>query len=435
MYLAEEPDTCERVAVKVFHPEFVELGHLEESLQLARLTGTRSHPNLVKVLNAGVLKNGKSFLAMEYFQGRNLREMLTQAGALDFRHVVDITIQVCAGLRIVHEQGFTHLDIKPSNLFIIENDNRYHAKILDFGMAKMAGSTAINIQAASDGLMDTPVLGMPEYWSPEQACGEGLDGRSDLYSLGVVMYEALSGKTPFWSHSVSDIIAQHVRYEPARLEPPANTPVIPEALVRIVLRCLEKNPTERFQSAEELSAELSKISLDVSDKQPEKLQESQPTIAPSALQAVGRQASLRRAVGIALALFILCGSALSVGWLLTRPDAKITSGALPESFAAEVPPEKPAREGPAPQVDDDSQQVEINFSSEPQGAYVYLTTGGPPLGQTPAKVNLDRRNEPVQLLFRFPDGEQMRIEFIPDRPMQVHARSNPLDRKGARSND
>jgi eukaryotic-like serine/threonine-protein kinase len=195
VYLAEEPGSSVQVALKVLHPEFVQQRALVDNfLHVAKHVGQLGHPSIVKVLKTGFLNAGWPFVAMEYLAGRDLGDLLAQKGSLDYRQVMHIARQVCAGLAAVHGQGVLHLDIKPNNIFILESSKEYVVKLLDFGSAKLFTAQKESMPGAP---RDQMVLGTPEYWSPEQACGQSLDQRSDVYSLGVVMYEALSGKPPF----------------------------------------------------------------------------------------------------------------------------------------------------------------------------------------------------------------------------------------------
>jgi eukaryotic-like serine/threonine-protein kinase len=264
VYLVEEPGRADRIALKVLHPECIRRGALlNEFLRAAKEVGALGHSNIVKVLNIGYLNTGEPFVAMEYLAGRDLGDLLAQVGSLDYRKVIDIVGQACAGLAAAHRKGHLHLDIKPNNIFVLDSPQKYNVKILDFGSAKLLSQ---HTDCLPEGSRDSMVNGTPEYWSPEQACGQHLDQRSDIYSIGVVMYEALSGRPPFWSHSVSDMIAQHVHCEPALLAQQPHTPAIPDALIKLVLRCLKKDPDKRFQNMEELSRELSAIPVDSSDK-------------------------------------------------------------------------------------------------------------------------------------------------------------------------
>ncbi len=260
VFLAEHPATLAQVALKVLHLELANRPRAaDEVLQLAEISKRTGHPNLVEVLDAGILDDGRPFVAMEHLEGRDLGDELAKIGALDYQRVIEIARGICAALVAVHGQGLVHRDIKPGNLFLVRDGDREEVKLLDLGLT---GILAPEKQADFPGAHEQMLFGTPEYWSPEQACGQAVDGRSDLYSLGVVMYEALCGRTPFSSHSVSELIAQHVRVEPAMLAQPPHTPTIPRALSQIVLRCLKKNPDKRFQSAGELAAALARVPIE-----------------------------------------------------------------------------------------------------------------------------------------------------------------------------
>jgi len=236
-----------RVAVKILHPEyaaneaFVARFHRE-----AQAAANLNHPNIVDIYDWG-RDEGVYFMVMELIQGRNLREILHSEGALEPRRVAEIAQSVAAALGAAHERGLVHRDIKPANVLLTPEGD---AKVTDFGIARAWDD--------SDQLTRTgAVIGTATYFSPEQAQGLTADGRSDLYALGVVMYELLTGVPPFVGESPVSVAYQHVReFAP----PPSDlNPNIPDALDAIVMRCLEKDPRRRYQTAGALSLDLGRF--------------------------------------------------------------------------------------------------------------------------------------------------------------------------------
>jgi hypothetical protein len=271
------------------------------------------------------------------------------------------------------------------------------------------------------------VLGTPEYWAPEQAAGDGIDARTDVYSLGIVLYEALCGRTPFSSHSYSDVIMQQMFYEPAKLLQPAYTRVIPAALQELVLRCLRKDRAARYVDGAALL---------------------------NGLRAVGGNSATSRSAGrgprqrfmwAALGgVLLLLGVALAR--LVTPPSAGVSSGMVQGPALASVALAGPGHERP--------QAVLITFTSDPNGAEVYafksageavVAAGddascnecaplfGTPLGTTPTQAQFDYSKAPVEITLRFAGGETTQLTIVPDRSARVHAQSPGLgSQHGAR---
>ena len=236
-----------RVAVKILHPEYAaNEAFVARFRREAQAAANLNHPNIVDIYDWG-RDEGIYFMVMELIQGRNLREVLHAEGALEPRRVAEIALAVAAALGAAHERGLVHRDIKPANVLLTPDGD---AKVTDFGIARAWDD--------SDQLTRTgAVIGTATYFSPEQAQGLTADGRSDLYALGVVMYELLTGVPPFVGESPVSVAYQHVReFAP----PPSDlNPNIPDALDAIVMRCLEKDPRKRYQTAGALSLDLTRF--------------------------------------------------------------------------------------------------------------------------------------------------------------------------------
>jgi len=247
VYLARNLRTNQIVAVKVVHPHIAKDPEVVKRFQreAGLLTGL-SNPHLVQVFDYGV-ENGRHYLVMEYVEGRTLKSIINEEGALDVDRSLNIARQVAEGLAAVHHRGIVHRDIKPQNL-MIEPDGT--VKVMDFGIAHVADLSALTRSGY--------LVGTPHYISPEQAMGQQVDHRSDLYSLGVVLYEMLMGRVLFDADSPISVALKHLN-EPVpslRLQR-ADIPPEVEALVN---RCLAKDREERFQSAGELIAAIDRVS-------------------------------------------------------------------------------------------------------------------------------------------------------------------------------
>jgi Tol biopolymer transport system component len=253
VYRARDPRLGRSVALKVLPPAFTEdAERLRRFEQEARTASALNHPGIVSLYDLGV-QEGVSFLVFELLEGETLRDVLDR-GPLPARKAADYAAQVARALAAAHARGIVHRDLKPENLFVTVDG---HLKILDFGLAKSApaplspehptGSLSFGAVQTEPGV----VLGTLGYMSPEQLRGQPADGRSDLFSLGAVLYEMLSGRRAFGGDTAADAMSAILSREP----PPfaTNEPAVPSALVRIVGRCLEKRPEERFQSAKDLA--------------------------------------------------------------------------------------------------------------------------------------------------------------------------------------
>lgn len=241
VWRALDQNTGKNVAVKVLREEYSE----DESFirrfdREAQAASRMSHPNIVNLLDVGVEEDGTRYLVMEYVQGKTLKRFIQESGALRPEIAAQIIIRVLAALQHAHQNGVVHRDIKPQNILI---DKEGTVKVADFGIARMA-----NAQTVSQ--TDESVMGSVYYFSPEQARGAAVDARSDIYSVGVVFYEMLTGKVPFTGDTPVAIAMQHLQTAPI---PPAEVnPSVSSALDFVVLHAMEKKPRRRYQSAEEM---------------------------------------------------------------------------------------------------------------------------------------------------------------------------------------
>jgi Tol biopolymer transport system component len=255
VYRARDTRLGRDVAVKVLPSSMAkDADRMARFEQEARAAGMLNHPNLLVLHDIGTYE-GAPYLVTELLEGETLADML-QEGALPERRAVDYAAQVARGLAAVHEKGVVHRDLKPGNLFITR-DGR--VKILDFGLAKLHGSAnSDEMETVARSLAPVTeagsVLGTVGYMSPEQVRGEGADHRSDIFSLGIVLYEMLSGQRPFQAATAAETMTAILRHEPTEL--PTVDPEITPALDRLVHHCLEKTPEQRYQSAGDLAFEL-----------------------------------------------------------------------------------------------------------------------------------------------------------------------------------
>src|SRR6185369_3512087 len=248
VYKALDPTIGRTVALKTMRVDVHGLEHDEMVRRFqneARAAGVLNHPNIVTIYDAGE-DNGIFYIAMEYIEGRTLSAVLQQQRSMVASEVVEIGSQICAGLQYAHSKKVIHRDIKPANIMIGPSGS---VKIMDFGIAKAGASLTHTGE----------VVGTPNYMSPEQVKGRELDGRSDLFSAGVMLYEMLTGERPFTGQSVTTIIYKIVHENPI---PPRELDVsIHPGLSMIVTKCLSKDPDERYQEASDLATALKSYRL------------------------------------------------------------------------------------------------------------------------------------------------------------------------------
>ena len=260
VFLALDADLQRQVAIKILPAASHEDAKLKARLvSEARAVAALNHPSIVTIHEVGItdardegLPNGVPYLVMEYLQGHSLDQILGDR-RLSLAESVSIAIQVVAGLRFAHQNRLIHRDVKPSNL-ILASDGR--VKILDFGLSKLLEPSASETLAAHRNTAVGMIVGTLDYLSPEQALGDPLDARTDLFSFGIVLYEMLAGQHPYPAASLTQQMAKIIT-QPARPWPEDS--VVPAALKGIVDRLLRKKPTERYGSAEELLTDLEEV--------------------------------------------------------------------------------------------------------------------------------------------------------------------------------
>ena len=237
VYAAEDQQLGRRVALKILHRRFAEDEQFVERFRReASSAAGLQHPNIVAIFDRGEW-DGTYYIAMEVVEGRTLKEIVRDKGPAPPVAAVDITLQILRAARYAHKHGVVHRDIKPHNVLI---DHEGRVRVTDFGIAR-AGT--------SDMTETGSVMGTAQYLSPEQAQGRAVDARSDLYSIGIVLYELLTGQVPFDAESPVTVALMQVSEPP--LPPHELVPAIPPAIEAVVLRAMEKDPDRRFQTAEE----------------------------------------------------------------------------------------------------------------------------------------------------------------------------------------
>ncbi|AKJ29356.1 serine/threonine protein kinase [Caldimonas brevitalea] len=267
VFKAHDPSIGRDVAIKFLLPALCEEeAYRARFLREARAAGGLSHPNIVTVYDVGEIE-GRPYMAMELVEGQPLSDVMEHGKPLALKDVLVMGIQLARALDYAHSRGIVHRDIKPANIIRLKGSRTI--KVTDFGIAHMDSPAGEHRTRVGD------ILGTPQYMSPEQAQGSKIDGRSDLFSTGIVLYQMLTGQRPFLGESLVTLAVQIANEEP----PPIDKlrPGLPPAMRRLVERCLAKAPERRFQSGKELAEALNRVLVDLEES---KREHERPRIVP-----------------------------------------------------------------------------------------------------------------------------------------------------------
>jgi eukaryotic-like serine/threonine-protein kinase len=358
VFLAHDPHIDRRVALKVLQKDHLaSKAIVNRFIKEAKAIGRLSHPGIVGVYDVGK-DHGTIFIAMEFLEGQPLNEAV-RTRKLGTPAILDICRQVAAALDYAHQRGIVHRDIKPSNLILTENDQ---VKLTDFGIASFEDASLTLKTRSGD------ILGTPAYMSPEQVGGKGVDNRSDLYSLGVILYELLAGRRPFVGNNLASLfkaINDHKITPPIKV----NTS-IPKGLNAVILKAVEKDPNRRFQSGAALAAALSRY-------------------LPGAKN--GSKAPVNRVFLKPLAWIAIVAVALMGGWQLYN------------HVIAHAPP-----------------TAMVNITSEPSSANIYVNNTF--RGKTPLRCELPVGRYDVRLTLAEYYESEAQIDVRDASEMPVHLR-------------
>lgn len=325
VYRAEHVQISKVMAIKLLHrdveqdAESVARFHRE-----AEAASRLNHPNTVHVFDFGRTRSGSLYLVMEYVDGEDLSKIIEREGPMPFGRVASLIAQVAGSVADAHLAGIIHRDLKPENVVVARGREEEVAKVLDFGLAKLFEGT-IEAQVTSSGT----IVGTPYYMSPEQIQGQQLDGRSDVYAIGAIMYECVVGKPPFEALNPVGVLSRHLSEEPAI--PSTRSPLsVPAEADQIIMRCLEKDPEHRYQSADELRKALLDYLATVGDF------DRRPAGAEPTLET-------KRSVWWLVALLVLVGSGVAAWSFATRSPserepnhARETATRLPQNVPMEA---------------------------------------------------------------------------------------------------
>jgi serine/threonine-protein kinase len=453
VYLAEHPGIGRRVAVKVLHKNYTRDEHLlARFLNEARAANAIRHPNIIEILDSGMLADGTPFLVMELLEGESLGTRLRQTGGLPIAIAVDFANQTASALGAAHAKGIVHRDLKPDNLFIVPDQHdakRERIKVLDFGIAKLQqGSVADSVKTRTGTLMGTPI-----YMSPEQCRGtRSVDHRSDIYSLGVIFYEMLVGQPPFVSEGFGELVNMHLNVQPASAR--TKRAEIPMALDQIVMKMLAKNPEERYAEMGDFQSALKSSGSHTIVSSPNlarphgvmAVSQTSPMADTTFSTGVGERVDRGSGGGAGKKVVLGLVAAAAIGgaafwWVSTDPTKQPVAVAAPPkpvpttatpSAAPPVAPTVPVT--PPKPVVAEVKKIELRLASVPNGAKVVDNVDGELLGVTPLVLTRPRGGT---LTLRFEkDGYTASTRTMPldgDRAFELTLEQQKAKPKGHRT--
>jgi serine/threonine-protein kinase len=407
VYEGEHVRLGRKMALKVLHPETANAEVIVRFYNEARAVNQIRHPNIVDVEDFVTAETGEHYLVMELLEGEDLRTIITRSGVLSPVMASTIGEQVASALAAIHSVGIVHRDIKPDNIYLVRKpDGSQIAKLIDFGIAKFLTS--------SEGMTrEGMTLGTPEYMAPEQILSNGKPGPgADIYSLGMLMYECVAGAPAFTATTTAAILRGHIREQ---VVPPSHRrgEPIPPVLEAAILKCLEKEPKDRFRSGDELAAALR------ADRAVELVT---PRYKPGAR---GTSRVLQ-----SLPAFGMMAAAAVIHFLPHPPQATASppvAATAPAPLAPASAPTPTPTPTPAPAPAPSPATIDVALTTSPEGAELFL--GDEPLGESPQIVAIPMASEPVTLTARFSDGVEVVQKLVPDRPLPQVAFLKPKPQK------
>jgi serine/threonine protein kinase len=425
VYLGEHPVIGRKVAIKVLHAALAaDKDIVARFFTEARAIHMIGHPNIVEILDFGATPDGQPYFIMEYLTGEALSERVAR-GPMPGDEVGPIADQMCRALAAAHAKGIVHRDLKPHNIQILERDGNLLVKILDFGVAKILaapdGSQSVKTRTGS-------LMGTPLYMSPEQCKGAGLlDHRTDIYSLGVMLFEMLSGRPPFMAEGIGELFAMHM------LEPAPSllefAPHTPPSMAAAVMKALNKELDDRFPSMEEFRrgflgevAVAPTAARATSMKKPgtrsmpgvQVSPQAQSTTLSSATSEIDDEfAPPKRKTGLIVGAVVALAAIGGVAFFATTKKsttAALTAPATPPATTPPVAPPPPA----APRT------VKIRVEASPAGVHVFRKADNTDLGTAPIELQLPHNGPSILYVLRKDGYKELEVETDLDNDHTLH---------------
>ena len=439
VYRAEHVLLGKRAAVKVLLPERTQSQEIvDRFFNEAKAASLIRDPGIVEIFDYGRMADGNAYIVMELLEGESLGERLRSDGVFSANHAVSIARHVAGTLAAAHRGGIIHRDLKPDNVYLVKDPampRGERAKLLDFGIAKLAtGDKPSELVKTETGRL----MGTPYYMSPEQCRGAGrVDHRTDVYSLGCMLYQMLTGRPPFMLEGAGEILAAHIHVPPMPLR--AHEPSVPPALEEVVLRMMEKDPAQRYQTMAQVVDALNAVvrrfadeeepepSLAESDRFPTRSGQRTAT-APVATEATtlnstsgeitgsrtrdDRAGAGRRLAPWAAAAAIALAAGAAVAFAVSRGGGEEDTVAEPRGAAVDDAPALPVavpdaaalepivRELPGANEQPGYEMVTLLLLSDPDGVVVYREADGVRLGKTPLPVQARRGDGEAAFILR-----------------------------------
>ena len=427
VYLGEHATIGKKFAIKVLGNEYARRPDLvERFLQEARAASMVPQQNVVEITDFGDTPDGSVFFVMEFLDGEDLGATIKREGRLPWPRVRHLMVQVCRALEAAHAAGIVHRDMKPDNCFRIQRDSDPDfIKVLDFGIAKVQSG-----ESSGKGLTQTGMIfGTPEYMSPEQAQGDKIDARADIYAVGVIMYQLLTGQQPFVGPNFMAVLTKHMFEVPRAPTEVAPDAAIPPEVEAIVLKAMQKDRNFRFQSMAELIEAIEQVgtgagavavvheNLTRPGGGPTQFAMRQPVAPPPGSRSQGRRAlvwvmaaGLISAIGVAAYLVATQGQA--------RDDATAQAKAAEPTPAVVEPVAAPPPEPPPPDVEPTPAITRVSlFFDTNVPAQILDGRDRAILGRTddPAGLSLPLSEQSTQLVLLADGHEELAIEVVPNR--------------------
>jgi eukaryotic-like serine/threonine-protein kinase len=393
VYLARHKVIDKKVAVKVLRADMAREKEITDRfLQEAKAASSIGNPHIIDISDFGHLPDGSTYFVMEWLDGKPLSKALEETKPLPVARLAHIARQISEGLASAHQRSIVHRDLKPDNIFLIKRGAEPDfVKILDFGIAKVSSGTSKLTRAGS-------VFGTPHYMSPEQAAGAPVDSRTDIYALGVILYEMASGRVPFDADNFMGILTQHMYKAPVPIRALVPAEDVPPGLEAIILKALSKKPEQRYQTMEELAQDLDKLTRGViPDAVPEMISRSggfnvpadffTERGMPAPVPATPIQHSARKRWGVYAGVAGVTAAIMIVVGIFAKSSSSTASDApIPITLAPTTVVEPPKAPEPPPAAKPPPEVKHVLFASEPLDSHVFQN--GQDLGATPLTVDV-----------------------------------------------